>query len=127
VLDSLAGADERRILGDRTLAFLDDALGFLDQALDGVALLARRLLTDRFEYGFECLDLTFGFGEVILEGGLQVCVAYRFDHLRQRLGDGVLGKVDVLQGVLERVGEGFHRVLQGRTTRERQPLPLVPL
>jgi hypothetical protein len=46
VLDSLAAADDRGVLGDRALGLLDNALGLFDQPLDCVALLSGSFLAD---------------------------------------------------------------------------------
>ena len=49
-----------------------------------------------------------GLGEVVLESRFQVVVGDGVDHLRQGLGDGILGVIDILQGVLESIGESLH-------------------
>ncbi len=59
------------------------------------------------EHLLETLDLVLRLGQVGLEALLELRVRRLLDHLRQRLGDLVLGVVDVLQCVHEQV---IHRL-----------------
>ena len=86
---------------------LDQPFGFLDQPLDGVALLAGGFLADRLERLLEQLDLPAGFLEVILEGGLERRALCCVGGLGQRLGQRFLGVVDVLQCMQEASSKVF--------------------
>jgi hypothetical protein len=65
-------------------------------------------------------------GEFSVSGGYstadgfiaEVSVADRVDHFGQGLRDGVLRVIDVLKGMLERVGQSFHCCLQEGCKRE---------
>ena len=56
------------------------------------------------------LDLILGLGQVVLEGLLELGVTDLLDHLRQRLGDLLLGVIDVLQGMDEEIVQGLDRL-----------------
>lgn len=49
-----------------------------------------------------------------LRAVLRSALLHGFDHFWQGFHDCVFRVIDVLKGMLEHVGEGFHRILRGR-------------
>ena len=81
--------------------------GFIDDAFDGLALLAARRNVQHLEHLIEPLDLAFGFLAVGLERFLQFPALGLLDHARQGFEDLLFGVVDVLEGCDEQI---IHRL-----------------
>jgi hypothetical protein len=81
--------------------------GFIDDPLDGLALLAARRNVQHLEDLIEPLDLALGFLAVRLERFLQLSAFGLLDHARQSLEDLFFGVVDVLEGCDEQI---IHRL-----------------
>ena len=66
---------------------------------------------------------------MVFQGRLEIRVAHGLNHVRKGLRDRVLCKIDVLKGVLERIGEGLHRISpeKGAATAEHPTSRLVPI
>src|SRR5690242_6367185 len=105
MLDRLGGRDETRVESRLALVLLHDLLAFLDDAEDCVAGLSLRLRVDLVEYLLEAFDVLLGLIFVFCEGGAQLLRLGRLGHLGQSSEDLLLGEVDVLQRVVEKVAE----------------------
>jgi hypothetical protein len=114
VLDVLRLGDQTGVQHVRVRLLLEELLRLLDEPFHADALLAARTLVEVGEDLLEPLDLPLGHAEVLTERGGQLLMRGRFDHLRQRLDDLLLGAVEVLQVFdverLERVE--FHKYLR---------------
>src|SRR5581483_10091947 len=96
------GSDEARIERRRALELLHHLFGFLDDAENGVAGLAVRLLLDRREDLLQPLDVAFGFFGVLLKGRFEVLVLRGLRQLGDRSDELLLGEIDVLQRLVEK-------------------------
>ena len=95
-------------------------VGFLDQAVDGWAVSAFRLLTELGEDLVETLDLVLRIDHVRLKSGLQVGIRRHLRHFRNGFRKLLLGVVDVLQLMQE---QAFHRFdVFGEDTHRHSPL-----
>jgi hypothetical protein len=101
VLDGLRGGQETGVQRLSALVFGHDLLAFVEDALDRVALLAARGLTDQLEHLLQPLDLAFGLVLMLLERGGQLLRLRSLGHLGQRLQDLLLGIIDVLERIEE--------------------------
>jgi nicotinamide-nucleotide amidase len=113
VLDGLRAPYQPRIQDRALVGFADQLLGLFDEALERRALLAFRLLAEQLEDLLEALDLAFGLLDVLGKGGLQVLRGRLLRHLRQRLEDGLLGEVHVLQRFFKQLIQRAHGCLLG--------------
>ena len=107
VLDSLRGGDQGGVHDLRIVDVAGDLFGFLDDAVDRRAIDGLGLDVMQLEHLLEPLDVALGFLQVLLEALLQCGVACLADHLRQCLGDLLLGIIDVAQRVHEEIVERF--------------------
>ena len=91
--ESLALLRKHGIAAFRTPEACADALAAFMKVLDGYTL--KDLI--------EPLDLLVGFLKMVLQTLRQVAVGGLLDHLRQRLGDLLLGVIDILQAMQQQV------------------------
>ena len=105
VLDRLRGGQHTGVESRRALEFLDDLLTLFEDALDGGALLAGRLLVDHGEHLLQPFNLPFGFTVMFFKGGAQVVAFGRLGHFGQCCENFLFRVVDVFQHVLEKVVE----------------------
>jgi hypothetical protein len=92
VLDRLRRADDGRVKHVLVGHFAGDLIAFLDQAVNGGAFDALRLLAQLLERLVETLDLVLRFFKVVLEALREIPVRRLADQFRQRLNDLVLGE-----------------------------------
>src|SRR5258705_12735926 len=99
MLDRLRGGQQTGVERWRIGILLHDLLAFIENALDGIALLAARGLAEQLEYLFQALDLSLGLIMMLFERGPQLVRIGRLRHFRQRLQDLLFGVVDVLERI----------------------------
>ena len=105
MLDRLRARQQAGVEGRRALVFLHDLLAFVDDADDGIAGLALRLLADQAEHLFEPLHLAFGLRVMLLERRPELVRLRRLRHLGQGGENFLLGEIDVLERVVKQVLE----------------------
>src|ERR1700710_2207845 len=107
MFDSLSSCEQAGVERFAALVLVHDLFAFLEDALDGLAGFSLGALTYRLKYLLQTLDLLFGFVAMSEEGVFEFFRSGRLRHLRKRLEDLPLGKVDILQSVVKKVVEFF--------------------
>ena len=107
VFDRLGGGDQAGVQCD-TGGLFDDAVGFLDQAINRITFDAGRFFADRGEDFVKDDDLLFCLGQMGLNQRLEFGIPSGFCHIRQGLGQRGFGIIDILKGVVESFCKGFH-------------------
>ncbi len=108
VFGALPGGYQARVHGRLVEVFLHDRLAFFDDAGNALAVLAARLLAERFEHLLQAFDLAAGLLEVRLEGIAEISRGGGLREFRQRLGQLFLGIV----GVAKLVDKGIVQCCQ---------------
>src|SRR3954467_12266133 len=99
MLDRLSRRQQAGVERGRVGILFHDLLAFVEDALDGVALLAARGLAEQLEYLFEALDLPFRLVVMLFESGPQLVRIGSLRHFRKRLQYLLFGIVDVLERI----------------------------
>jgi hypothetical protein len=94
-----AGGEQAGIEGRFALVLFHDFLALIEDAFDGVALLAARWLAEQIEYLLQAPDLAFRLVMMFFECRPKLVGVGRLGHLRQRLIDLLFGVIDVLERI----------------------------
>jgi hypothetical protein len=105
----LAGGHKAGVADGVIIDILDDLLAFGDNAEDGVALPAARLLLDQLEDFFEPVDLALGLFEMMGKSLSELLVGAVLGELGKRLRELLLGEIYVLQLRVKKFFHGLHR------------------
>src|SRR6201995_2624148 len=87
VLYGLGGSQQASVKRRLTLVLVHDLGAFIEDALDGIALLSASRLADLFEDLLQPLDLTLGLVVVLLKCGTELIGVGGLGHLWQRFVD----------------------------------------
>ncbi|CEE80472.1 hypothetical protein XAC2852_790195 [Xanthomonas citri pv. citri] len=109
MLHLLRTADQCRIAHRAGLDFIDDLAALLHQAFHRSAFDALELDAQNLDDLVDAFDLALGFFQMSFEGLLQFRLGGRTRKTRQRLGQLLLGAVDVRQLVDEKVFDSLDR------------------
>ena len=96
-------SDERGVENGFILDLAGHVLGLVDDAIDGRAIHASRLLAEQLEDLLQAHHVVLCLAQMRLETALELRVGCFVDHLRQRLHDLLFRVVDVAQRVREQV------------------------
>ena len=105
MLDRLRGGNDADVEHGLVLDLAHEVAAFLDDAVDGGALRAARLLAVQCEHLLQPFDLLLGLPQMVLQAAFELGIRCVFDHVGQRLHDLVLGVIDILQAVLVEILE----------------------